>query len=1002
MKEQTGLNRFRRRSIARDLTLTLVLSTTTIFLAISAFSYIYFSTQSQNTLTAQAIELADNLAEVMAVPLWDVNDTAVSQIAAAYEAANNVVAVNVFDETGTAVYQTPRPALQGNTFSETRPVVFSDTTIGRVEITFSNRDLEETRRWILFVSLAAFLPVVLTLIIGTSALVNRFVVRPLNTLTNGIETIADGEYNFRLPPMPQQDIQFIANRANVMAEQIEQRDATLHELINNLEGNVSDRTRDLALAAEVGRRISQVRDLQTMLTDAVESICDRFDLYLAQIYLANTEQQQLILHASTGEIGRQLLDMGHKLAIGPGSLNGRAALEKQTIHVPDTTVDENFLHHPLLPDTRSETVIPLMSGERVLGVLDLQSSTPYGLSRENLPAFEALGGQLAIAINNAELFAELRQTQAEMEKFKLGLERTANAVFLTDVNGIIQYVNTAFVSMYGYAADEAIGKTPRILKSGRTPQGEYAEYWRALLNREVVTGEIINKTKDGRFVEIERYNSPIIDEAGELVGFLSVHNDITARKAAESRLARSLAELDCLNDIGRKSEEQPAIADFLQWVTQRIPAAMQYAKQCVAAITFADNTYGYQEILDLPRQMVEGLHMGNKQVGRLYVAYTDTSLQFADDDSAFMGALGRRINGYLETHQLLQQLSQRADELQRVAEVGTAVSTISDPQQLLQTFVDLTKTQFALYHAQIYLHDKQTDYLVLAAGAGQIGQSMVSERRQIFMHQQQSLVAQAARSRQGVTVNDVHAEPGFLPHPLLPDTHAEVAIPLIAGEQLLGVLDLQADQANAFSSEDISLFTTLSTQAAVALQNANQLEQTQSALEELTALQRTITREGWQAFMSAKERPVKGYLASAQKVKPISEKAQDEETPALTQLKKTEQTVVNAVSIGGAIIGGLGVRPTADQKLTDADQTLLEAISQQVGQALERARLAEQTQLALDETQQRTQELAVLNEMSQTLTAQTSVEDVLEVVYTYTSRLMDAAHFYIVLYDERD
>ena len=101
----------------------------------------------------------------------------------------------------------------------------------------------------------------------------------------------------------------------------------------------------------------------------------------------------------------------------------------------------------------------------------------------------------------------------------------------------------------------------------------------------------------------------------------------------------------------------------------------------------------------------------------------------------------------------------------------------------------------------------------------------------IPLAQEQSLVARAARTKQAVVVNDVKKEPGWLPNPLLPDTASEMAIPLVVGERVLGVLDVQKDLINAFSDEDVSINTTLATQVATALQNAYSFAQAQKQAE---------------------------------------------------------------------------------------------------------------------------------------------------------------------------
>ncbi len=139
-----------------------------------------------------------------------------------------------------------------------------------------------------------------------------------------------------------------------------------------------------------------------------------------------------------------------------------------------------------------------------------------------------------------------KRTEAQTLRFKLGIERSSDAIFMTDVDGTIEYVNPAFEKTYGYSAAEAIGQTPRILKSGVIPPEQYEHFWQTLKARGTIAGEIINRTKDGRHITIEGANTPVIDDADNLVGFLAVHRDITGRKETEQRLAEAAQRLQLL------------------------------------------------------------------------------------------------------------------------------------------------------------------------------------------------------------------------------------------------------------------------------------------------------------------------------------------------------------------------------------------------------------------------------------------------------------------------
>jgi len=155
---------------------------------------------------------------------------------------------------------------------------------------------------------------------------------------------------------------------------------------------------------------------------------------------------------------------------------------------------------------------------------------------------------------------------------------------------------------------------------------------------------------------------------------------------------------------------------------------------------------------------------------------------------------------------------------------------------MLQSVVDLTKERFGLYHAHVYVLDESGENLMLTAGAGDVGRQMVQERRSISASNEHSLVARAARTKEGVIVNNVTEVPDFLPNPLLPDTKSEMAVPMIVGDKVIGVFDVQGNIINRFTDEDVRIKTTLAAQVAVALQNARTFTQAQRQAERESAL----------------------------------------------------------------------------------------------------------------------------------------------------------------------
>ena len=185
---------------------------------------------------------------------------------------------------------------------------------------------------------------------------------------------------------------------------------------------------------------------------------------------------------------------------------------------------------------------------------------------------------------------------------------------------------------------------------------------------------------------------------------------------------------------------------------------------------------------------------------------------------------------------LLEQTQERAREMETVARVSTAASSLLSPAELLQSVVELTQENFDLYHTQVYLVDEDGLTLSVRAGTGEVGRRMVEEGQPVHLQEGTSVVAQAARSREFILVKDCRKDETYIPHPLLPDTRSQLVIPMIVGDLLLGVLDVQSEETNRFTNEDVRTYATLAAQIAVALQNANLYVEQGATVERLREL----------------------------------------------------------------------------------------------------------------------------------------------------------------------
>ena len=238
---------------------------------------------------------------------------------------------------------------------------------------------------------------------------------------------------------------------------------------------------------------------------------------------------------------------------------------------------------------------------------------------------------------------------------------------------------------------------------------------------------------------------------------------------------------------------------------------------------------------DTHAEMAVPMIVGDKLVGVLDVQAEHVDA-FTEDDANIKMTLATQVAIAMKNLQEHAAAQKVASDLSVVAEVGIATATITEKDSLLQEVVDLSKRSFNLYHVHVYLLNDAGDTLELASGAGEVGRQMVAEGRSIPLDSEKSLVARAARTRQGVVVNDVTLDPDFLPNPLLPETRAEMAVPMTVAGKVVGVLDVQSEKAGRFTDVDVSIKTTLASQIAVALENARSFQSAQKQAERETKL----------------------------------------------------------------------------------------------------------------------------------------------------------------------
>ena len=321
------------------------------------------------------------------------------------------------------VIELPRYATELEAISgQSHPVFASigNTTSGTVEYTNKEGDLVlAAYEWIpdwdlgivtelpqsdIFADANALAPFTIAMLAGASIfsivivgfVANRFLLRPLRDLTELAERLSRGDWSFRVPSDRDDEIGALAHSLNTMADE-------LNSLYQSLEDRVEERTRQVRTAGEVARAVISIASLDELLRRAVELIQQQFKYDYVSIFLIEEDGDFAALHEATGEIGKALAAEGYIVPVGSASIIGWVTSNNQPRLVTDIQADDPKLRRDLMKDMHSELAVPLQTGGRVLGAMNVQSSKTDAFRPQDVEMLQTLADQLSAAILNARL-----------------------------------------------------------------------------------------------------------------------------------------------------------------------------------------------------------------------------------------------------------------------------------------------------------------------------------------------------------------------------------------------------------------------------------------------------------------------------------------------------------------------------------------------------------------------------------------------------------------------
>ncbi len=340
------------------------------------------------------------------------------------------------------------------------------------------------------------------------------------------------------------------------------------------------------------------------------------------------------------------------------------------------------------------------------------------------------------------------------------------------------------------------------------------------------------------------------------------------------------------------------------------------------------------------------------------------------------------------------QAERRVLQLETVSEVARTITSVRDLDQILPAIARLISQKFGYYHVGIFLVDERQEYALLRAANSLGGRKMI-ERGHKLRVEPKSIVGYAASLGAPRVALDVGADSVFLRNPDLPETRSELALPLMVAGQVIGVLDVQSIESNAFPQEEVSALNVLANQVATALENARLFSETRASLEDARRTSRDLVGRDWSTYYRWLSKP--GYKYDGANLKSIESTIGTSESrdmalqgeSSISAENSRESKMTIPIKLRGEVIGVLSVDGnSAGRKWSREEVALAQAAAERASLALENARL-------VHEAQRRAAKERTIGEISGKIGSLIDIDNILQTAAQELGRTMPGAEVVI-------
>lgn len=452
-------------------------------------------------------------------------------------------------------------------------------------------------------------------------------------------------------------------------------------------------------------------------------------------------------------------------------------------------------------------------------------------------------GEISAGIVIFQDITERKLAEDELRLQGAALAAAANAIVITSMDGAIKWANPAYTRLTGYELGEVIGKSTRILKSGIQPASFYKELWDTILAGQVWHGELVNQRKDGTLYTEEQTITPVRDGRGQITHFISIKQDVTARKQEEKTRQRQLAELQA------SRRETDFLANLLEQSSQPLGVGFPNGRLGLVNTAFCRLVgYSKEELqqIDWNRTLTAPAWYESEAHYLQQLEQNDQPLRY---DKEYVHKDGHIIPVELFVHLMRNQAGevayyyafvtditrrkQHEREQTAIIAVSTVLRTALTHTQMLPVILDQLDMLLQADGTAIVIVEQASGDTIIEAAHGAFA-AMAQTRRKAG----DSMSYRVIVTGQPFVTADIHQEEGLVRPELFREVRAVACVPLLAQEQVIGAIWV-GRQAEMMPDE-MRLLTAVANMAANAIQRTTLYEQTRKQAEQISQIMQSV------------------------------------------------------------------------------------------------------------------------------------------------------------------